>query len=188
MKRVTISIIMILLASSVNAQQQRQCNEGLPCGIAPWRLPALPALPSPTPMPTAAITVAPTNAPDSSTPSSPYTNDIQVDTDPILNQAATLNAIILATPMRVSAADGSYSATDEADYSTYQDNAAGFFSYVKGITQVNIGVLTPLALFFITSFVLSFTISIGRILTPVIAAIFGLIRKIVQLILDFIPL
>lgn len=65
MKKLLIVLSLLLLAIPVAAQSD--CQNGLPCGVAPWRLPIFPALRSPTPFPTVLVTAVPPTATPSPT-------------------------------------------------------------------------------------------------------------------------
>lgn len=64
---------------------------------------------------------------------------------------------------------------------------ATFFSYVLGIQAVNLGFLTPLVTFGFWSFFTFVGIKAAFIFLPILAALIGVIRRVVQLVLDFLP-
>lgn len=67
------------------------------------------------------------------------------------------------------------------------DNTASIFGYARGLSEVNFGSLSPLITFLFTSLLIFIFVKTVLFLLPVFAALFGVIRKIVELILDFIP-
>jgi hypothetical protein len=62
-----------------------------------------------------------------------------------------------------------------------------FFSYAKGISAYSFGSLTPLIAFFMIIVIVTIGHHMARFILPMAAMIFGIARKIVQLVLDFIP-
>jgi hypothetical protein len=125
------------------------------------------------------------NASPSGTPSA--TNDARcgpapiptspVDISGITNTMATLqtlpiNQVGIANP--------------QAGFDLYSGTAT-FFSYVLGIQSINLGILTPVVTFIFWSFFSFVGIKVAFILLPIIAALVGVIRKILGLVLDFLP-
>jgi hypothetical protein len=68
-----------------------------------------------------------------------------------------------------------------------EEDAGLFFGYVKGVSSLNIGVLQPLIdnFFLMVGFFL--VIMSMLFIVPVLTAIASMVRKLVQLVLDFIP-
>lgn len=180
-------VMLVIFMTRVQAQA-RDCGNGLPCGPVPWDLPGLPHLIPPTLIPDTSVSVpGPTSAP---APTSVPSNLINLDTSGLNNQVATLNAVIAATPVSVSNLDGSFTnpdmqATRQAEMG---QNSGTFFGYVRGLADSNFGVMTPVFFFVLFSFVLTFFTKISSIFLPILVAVFGFVRKIVQLVLEFIPL
>lgn len=178
----------LLVMFMTGAALARDCGNGLPCGPVPWDLPGLPHLVPPTLIPDTSVSVpGPTSAP---APTSVPSNLINLDTSGLNNQVATLNAVIAATPVSVSNLDGSFTnpnmqATQQAEMG---QNSGTFFGYVRGLADSNFGVMTPVFFFVLFSFVLTFFTKSSSIFLPILVAVFGFVRKIVQLVLEFIPL
>lgn len=64
---------------------------------------------------------------------------------------------------------------------------ASFFGYVLGIQNINLGIFTPILLFMFWSFFTFVGIKIAGLLLPIVAALVGAIRRVIQLVLDFLP-
>lgn len=177
---IAVIVCIMVLASPAQAQD---CGNGLPCGALPWRLPALPNLQSPTPyVANYSLDVVPTNtpAPTTDTSAADY-----FDGEAVNNQIATLNSVINATPMRVSDFYGSYA---ETDLSTFGTEAGTFISYLRAFFAANVGIWQPLLAFGLIRFFTTVVIKLQFLLIPVLMALVGFIRKIINLVLDFLPL
>lgn len=196
MNKLTPFILMLalLFAGEANAQSAPNCADGYPCQNVPWRLPVLPPLQSPTPIPTIAVTAVPTATPQpSSTPAPSPTGQAAapnplatLDLANLNGQVATLNAVIQGTPVTLNDAYGAYATPGGPD--AYTTPAATFISYAKGISTLNFGMLTPLIVAFFGGFVLYLTLIVSGVVLPIGAALFGVLRRVVTLILDFLPL
>lgn len=170
-----------LMAAGVSAQTD--CGFVVPCGPIPWRMPQLPALASPTPMPTIAATTYVGN-PGAGTPTAiPTATPGFLDTQNLQDQIATLNAVIASTPVPVAGTP-----VDDSSYQELGANAGTLFGYARGIGDLNLGSLTPMIAFSLLAIVIVLTVKISTLMLPVIMAILGIIRKIVNIILEFIPL
>jgi hypothetical protein len=101
----------------------------------------------------------------------------QFDVSGVNNQISTMSAILNATPVPAPTASG-------ADPGAYAGQAFGF---LLGISTVHFGVFTPLIQFAFFALFTFIGLRVAFFLIPVIAAFIGIIRKIVQVILDFIP-
>ena len=64
---------------------------------------------------------------------------------------------------------------------------ATFFSYVLGIQSVNLGSFTPIVAFMFWSFFSFIAIKVAFILLPILAGLVGVVRRLVSLVLDFLP-
>ncbi len=189
MKIIIGFLIVLLVFTSVAFAQN--CDPYLPCGPLPWSLPSLPDLQSPTPIPTMIFTViAPTPTPGgtpqpTNTPFVIPTYTPFVDTGTLAGGIATLNAMIGSTDIPIT----NFSGTPVA-LSSLNDIAANTgtaFGYIRGLAEVNFGPLTPLVIFGFTSLFVFFFVNVAGFLIPLIAAVFGVIRKIIELILGFMP-
>ena len=177
--RAIIAVLLILAAARLAAAQD--CAQGRPCGPVPWSLPTLPALSSPTPMPTIAVTYVWGNPGATATPAPPAVN---LDTTGIDSSFATLNAIMASTPVVLLNAQG----TEEPVMAGLDANAETFFSYAKGMTTDWAGPIAPLVALTLTAFVTVVGVKIITFVLPLVSAVWGIIRKIIGLILDFLPL
>lgn len=108
------------------------------------------------------------NAP---TPTAPF------DVSSINNLAATLEAVGQATPMAVMQAQG---------FDLYT-NSAQVIGVFRGLSAVNFGIFTPLIGFLFFAFTTWALLQFGQYLLPLVALLIGVVRKVVQTILDFIP-
>lgn len=184
MKHIAFALVfMLFTAGELYASD---CGNGLPCGPIPWGLPPLPRLLTPTPIP---IVDESDNAPTSVPPANIDSPDAP-DVTGLDEQIATLNAILNTTPVGVSNVDGSFNDPDmqATAQANMGQNAGSFFSYVRGLGEVNFGVLTPLVVTLISGFTLIFIVKGSAIILPIVMVVFGFIRKIVNTILEFIPL
>lgn len=74
----------------------------------------------------------------------------------------------------------------QAGFDLYSGTAT-FFSYVLGIQSINLGILTPVVTFIFWGFFSFVGIKVAFILLPIIAGLVGVVRRIIQLVLDFLP-
>lgn len=66
-------------------------------------------------------------------------------------------------------------------------NALNFFSIMRGLQTVDIGPFTPLVVALFAGFFLHVTVFIIEKGAPIFAVVIGVIRKLIQVILDFLP-
>jgi hypothetical protein len=176
MKRLITAILLFALLIPAAAQAQNDCGNGLPCDRVPWRMPALPLLRTPTPLPGVAITPMPTDGSASvSTPTPIF------DVETFQGQVATIQSISAGTPIAFS--DQGF----VQDPEELGEQAGMFFGYVAGLQAANFGVLAPLLSWFFFAMVFVFGIKGSLLILPVLAAFWGFIRKLIQLVLSFIP-
>ncbi|MBN8594804.1 MAG: hypothetical protein J0M33_23815 [Anaerolineae bacterium] len=196
MRRLVIAVTLLVLAIGsawpASAQQGRDCGNGLPCGPIPWQRFNLPRLASPTPMPTLNGTAFyyPTAAP--STPGGPTPTPTagleSIDTEPINVAIQTLQSVTDATPFTVVDSDGTPIASEEQISRVGQD-AGTFFSYARSVlSPTTFGPIWPLVAFTFTALAVVLIVTVSTFLIPSAVAIFGIIRKIISTILEFIPL
>lgn len=190
LKAASILILILLLGRAVIAQ--RDCGDGLPCGKLSWDLPLLPALPSPTPIPTISFEETsepePTGDPTATLQPIPTNPPLAtVDTVGIIDQVATLNAIMDETPITVLDINGT--PVDNATaFAEVGGNAGQFFGYARTISQSSMGSFTPILNFLFLLLATVLSVKFFDFLLPVVMAVVGIVRKIIQVILDFIPL
>lgn len=103
---------------------------------------------------------------------------VPVDMSAIVDTMATLQSLPL---------DQVGVANPQAGFDTYA-GVSTFFSYVLGLQSVNLGFLTPVVGFIFWSFFSFVAIKVAFILLPIIAGLVGVTRRIIQLVLDFLPL
>ena len=163
------------------------CGNGLPCGSIPWPQPNPPQLQSPTPMPTIGVTInPPTQTPGGPTATpAPTQVSFDIDVSGINDQFATLNALAVATDQMVEVSGTPVTTSNQL--STLTANSGTFFSYVRAVSEIDLGGLTPLIGFVTLSFLTVLTVKIVTLSLPVLSAIFGLARKLVGIVLDFLP-
>lgn len=196
MKRALIVLLMVLVVNVLRAQDD-ECGNGLPCGPIPWPVPVLPDLQSPTPMPTIVITftITPSMTPSPTLTHTPTPTDTHTPTpatathtprpvDEIESALEDGGALLDATAEAVIDLDNA--AFDAGNLDASADLTL-FFGYARGVSSVSFGPFTPfVSLIFVFLLTLLFTHSITFLL-PIAAVIIGLIRRIIQLVLDFIP-
>lgn len=185
MKKMLLSLSLVLLcAIPFLVVAADNCDPFLPCGPLPWPLPALPNLQSPTPIPTLATATR-----------YPTPMETMVMGDPVLpsptpwfrattfnEPVSTLQDLINSTPIPMYGFDDN------------PVNTNGIFlpikylwAYIKGLALYDFGVFNPLILAFFTIFVYVVGFKLLMLVFPAIVFLFGILRRIVQLILDFIP-
>lgn len=187
--RQQLLIILIVLAGALTPVAAQNCG-GLPCGAIPWQIPEFPALSSPTPYPTSAITATPTAT---ATPTNAPTNTPQPTASPTVDFASlgggvgALEGMLTGTPQTIYNAQGTPVAVGTLA-SGYNTNAVMALSYIKALQGADFGVITPLIQFFVGALVFVLAIKLLEMSIPFIAILFGALRRVVQLVLDFIPL
>lgn len=184
-----VAILSVLFSAGAGLiRAQNDCGDGLPCGKIPWDLPVLPGVPSPTPMPTIAVTlVAPTQTPGGPTATPAPTNaGFDIDVSGINDQFATLQSVAAATPIGVEIEGTPFSAEDQIN-----EMATGgyeFFGYVRAVSSLDLGGLTPFLTFLIVSLVTVISVKTITFIMPVLLMLFNFIRNIIGIVLDFLPL
>jgi hypothetical protein len=177
--RVVIILIAVIFSLVAPLTAQRgDCRNGVSCDQIPWRLPALPFLPSPTPFPTVAATVVPTTAPTSTANPTLGPSTPQVEINSIADGLATVQAMINVTPELINNPYGDAVLTG---------NIGLFFGYARGLSTASMGIFTPIITFIFFAFFSYLSIKAIFFILPLIAALIGLVRKVIQTVLDFIP-
>lgn len=185
--RFIVGFLIVLLATMGIAAAQ-DCDPYLPCGPLPWALPSLPDLASPTALPVANINPGmgtPTATPVSSGMILPSATPA-FDVSGLNNGMTTLQAIANSTSIPINDINGTPYNTG-GSLATLTANTSDVFGYVRGISDISFGPLTPLVTMMFTAMGLFLVFNIGNFLLPLIMALFGVFRKIVSLILDFLP-
>lgn len=170
-------LLLLVLAMPISAQTATptpssgtNCGNGLPCGPVPWRLPELPALESPTPLDLSSDQSANPGATNTPTP------DFLSDLTQVVEFADEVS--LTGTPF-------DFEITEEAEYENLITNASTFFSYVKGLSLADLGIITPILTGFFVLTTLTILLKITLFLLPIVGVIAGLIRKIIELIPGF---
>lgn len=172
--RLFLLSLSLLIAISTNAQT---CGNGLPCGAVPWTLPQWAPLESPTPLGGGLFNVdaTPTGTPPA-TATATGTPDFGLAG--ARDSIATISAIdyqLGGTPLS-SLVDAGLSA-----------DSTTIFSYVKGVQSASWGPFTPIVNLGFLIITVLLVATFWRIVFPIIAALFGLVRRIVSFVLDFLP-
>lgn len=194
MRGLLLALLIWFTLSPVPVYAQDDGNEcdGLPCGEINWIIPLPPSLNSPTPIPT--IEIVPTNTPEETgetstptatpTPTATIEPEVTIDFSDIEDQFATIEAIFEETPEVLNDFDDE---PFEIDNSEISSNLGNLIGLMRGLDPSQFGVLTPLFNFAIYSFLFVFFIKIQQYMLPIIAMMFGLLRKLVDFVLSFIP-
>jgi hypothetical protein len=186
MKRIVIFCTVLLVFHTAHAQQT--CGNGIPCGPVPWSLPPLPGLASPTPFPTLVVTrtLTPTPVMITVTPGGGPTPEPTgfIDLGELEDKVATLQAILEATEEVIEDIDGGVFDEESTDLA---GNAGQMFGYIRGLSNIHFGPFTIIISFLLFGLVFSLSNEILFFIIPIGAAIFGFIRKIITLIMDFLP-
>ncbi len=177
---------MLILATGVGLiRAQSDCGNGLPCGSIPWPQPNPPQLQSPTPLPTS------TPRPDLSgdvahLTATPTPRGGNLGATDIAAQIATVSGYN-PTPINVLDTNGTTLIfADQLDYLRY--DTIQVVGYARGLADLNFGKTTPLVMFLLAALALVTFVKGWTLLMPVFATLVGLFRKVVSLIMDFIPL
>lgn len=141
-----------------------------------WSVPDFPTLASPTPLGSGLI-----NPGGTPTPTPP-------SFDSIVDSVATLESAMLTPVATITNTEGTPIALEDA-FDEFAGNASVVFGYSRSLTDTNVfGYSSRLVTFL---FLLLTSILALRLLTflmPLLAAIFGLVRKLIGFVLEFIPL
>lgn len=180
-------IAVLLFSSGALATAQSSCS-GLPCGAIPWPLPEFPVLESPTPWPTSIVTptLSPTPTTTATLPPT-VTPTPTVDIGDISGGIDNINSLLTTTPDQLLGLDGTPVAVGTTAYGDMASNAVTAVSYLKALGGADFGVITPLIQFVISIFLFMLGVKLLEISIPFVAILFGGLRKVVQVVLDFIP-
>jgi hypothetical protein len=178
-----------------NTPVRASCQVDLPCGIVPWELPQMPNLVSPSPYPTvlirptATVTPSQTSTATTATPvvvtATPTSAPTGLDLTQVGGGLATAQGVLDATPFILE-----INGTPVVIQGAYYDvtvNASTFFSYVRGLAGLDLGVLQPIVSWLLFLSVLTIVVKFSNIILPIATLIFGAVRKIIQIVVDFIP-
>jgi len=118
-----------------------------------------------------------------------------VDTSQIQESIETLQAINNATPFSIVNAEGTavsaqeqFAQVGEGQFAQVGEDAGMFFGYARSIiSPVTFGPIWPLVAFSFTALAVVLIVTATTFLLPGAVAIFGLIRKLISTIMDFIP-
>jgi hypothetical protein len=188
MRRATLILLALLLVAGV-ALAQKDCGDGLPCGKLVWDLPVLSTLASPTPMPTIQITSIPasTNVPTGAPSSTPApTGTLIADFSNVGDQLNTLSAVVAATDIPVLVSGTPVTGAEQLTQLT--TDAGTFFGYLRGVQEVSLGGFMPFITLIITTLIIAIATKSAGFLLPVVAVVFRLILRIVEVIKKLIGL
>jgi len=185
--------LLVLLAGCAG-----DCSSVNDCGGV--NIPPLPRLISPSPMPsldlnqfaflaTPTPTTTPTETP-TRTPSNTPTPlaTVPFDATSASNELATIQAMANATNAPVLDASG-VPVNVEVSVNNAVTDSVIVFGYIKGLFGVDLGNgITPLLYFSLAALLVVIGTKTITTIVPIVFLFVGFIRKIVQLILDFIPL
>lgn len=166
------------------------CGFGLPCGPMPWNLPNMPVLVSPTPPPNSAanpafLTATPTPTPTTTVTATPSPTQ-PFDPAAINGHVQTLQAVMNGTSVPLVNLQGT-PLNLSTEVGNLQTNTGTFWSYVKGVgdtfgTQIGLMISFTFVAFGVVA-----TTKFATLILPVLMAIWGIIRKVIIVILEFIP-
>lgn len=187
MKKVIFALLSLILLAAIPfvvAGADNDCDPLLPCGALPWPLPGLPHLESPTPFPTIAT---PTRI--------PTMEATMVMGDPVfITPTPWFNATLFTEPVATLQDVFQSTAVPISGFDDNPVNTNGIFldmkwlwAYIKGLSLYDFGVFNPLVLAFFTIFIFVVSFKILMLVFPALMFLLGFLRRVVQLILDFIP-
>lgn len=153
---------------------QTDCGSGLPCGPIPW---AMPDFSSPTPIGSLFASVSDATA----TPAPTATPTFDLPIQDIADAISTANAMSYILVI-----EGTEQAIPDMIASLGND-AEILFGYVKGVQQSSFGPFTPIVNILFVAFVVIVATTLFRLIFPFIAMLFGIIRRVITFILDFLP-
>jgi len=138
-------------------------------------------------MPTIGVTtIPPTQTPGGATATpAPTSAGFDIDVSGINDQFGTLQALAEATDPVIEVSGTPVSTTDQL--TTLTENSGTFFSYVRAVSDIDLGGLTPIIGFVTLSFLTVLGVKVVTLLLPVLSALFGFARKIIGIVLDFLP-
>jgi hypothetical protein len=187
--------VIILLGIAMPAAAQQPCGTGIPCRPPAWDLPSFPELISPTPLVIDGnANPAATNTPTLTMTPTPMMTSTAIATftpffDPAMigEKVETIEAIFEGTAVPVMNASGTPESL-QTQVAGIGENAKVFIGYARTIqASKTMGPFTPLATLLFSGLVIILLFKATTYIIPVALALFGLVRKIVNLILDFIP-
>lgn len=175
-------LTMVALASFAPVAAA-QCQFYRECFQVPWAIPQFAELQSPTPFPTVVITqtYTPTPFTPTATPTIVPTSDYTpVNATAVVEQLQTLQAIASGTPVPISIVTQSPAMLGA--------NAAVFWGYAKGLGDGAFGDnFSPLITFGMAAILFLVALKFSLIIIPVLMSLIGAFRKVIRMVLDFIP-
>lgn len=175
-KLIVVALALFMIVGVTIAQQ---CDHNLPCGRVPWDMPSFPLLLSPTKIPTVVATSVGGNPlTPTSTPTPSPTGTFIFDPSDLNDQLGTLQAIAGATPMQ---------ADNPNTPANFGESVTLFFGYARGISTISFGVFTPIVGLIFFGFFFWLGLQVLFFLLPVISSLIGVIRKVLNLVLEFLP-
>lgn len=205
-KKITPFFMLILILAALPsglAAAQSNCGNGLPCGPIPWKLPRWPTMESPTPIGTqydyGTVTYTPTPTP-TDTPTATPTNTATPTPTETWTPAPTPTAFLTDVPMADTVATAQAAAQVDAvtvysvDGTPMAKEAASslvdpmIFAYIKGISADIFGPFEPLAVVLFVGFGLQMFMMVAKLFLFVGSILLGFVRKVVEFIMNLIPL
>lgn len=111
----------------------------------------------------------------------------QIDTSGLSDQLATLGAMANGTPFQIMDLQGT-PVDLEAQFAELATPAGLFFGYARGLSEINLGSVTTFIQFAMLTVSIILALTATQFLLPIIATAFGVIRRVAQLVLEFLPL
>lgn len=170
-------ILMIFLMSGITHAQTPLpvCGSGLPCGNIPWRLPEFPPLESPTPLDLSDQYADPEDPTETPTPTFTPSPTPELGIGGFVDSAGNyIDGGGTPTP--------DFGVDSETEYANITGDSVLFFSYAKAVLTSDFGVLSPLLVFLLTIILLTLLIKSITLILPMLTALVGFIRKIIELI------
>jgi hypothetical protein len=184
MRAVAVVLMLLVFAGTAAAQ----C--GVPCQPVTWPLPTWPALVSPTPLAQVSglvPTYTPTGTITAATPEPTATLTPFVDAGDVGASLATLEHIVAGTVPPLANPSGTPFTVPDL-LATAQYDTSDFWGYSKGIAESNfLGPFAPFATLLLVFLLMMLLIKGSTFLLPIGFALFGVVRKVVSLLLDFLP-
>lgn len=181
MRRHFAALLAVIAVSLVSVSAQ--C--GTPCEPVKWPLPTWPPMTSPTPfIPDNNANPAPTSA---ATATPAVTSTPGLDIGGVGDAVSTLGGLMSGTIPAPLNASGTLVTLDEV-VATASADTDDFWGYTKGISESDfLGPFSPLGVLLMSFVFALILLKSGTFLLPFAFAILGMLRKVIQLALDFLP-
>lgn len=151
-----------------------------------WDLPSYPTLQSPTPFSAIEVTTI-YNDPNPEYTSTPEPTATEADLIQFTDHIATLQVITEATEAVVYNELGTPVNVD-SELESVKADAVYSVGLIKAVLSADFGKITVLIRYMGLALVITMTVTAANFFIPLIVALISIVRKAVQLFLDFIPL